>query len=217
MSENTKKQGFLSKMIKENPVFGLYLGICSTLAISTSIDNAIGMGLAVIVVLVLSNVVISLIAKVTPDDIHIPVYIVVIATLVTIVEMFIHAYAPDLYSALGAFLSLIVVNCIILGRAEAYACSHNVVESAIDGLTMGLSYTISLLAMSFIRQLLGTGVISMSNPFAGSSVIFSLRIIPEAFTIPFMTGETGSFLTFACLAAFVSSINNKAKTKKEAK
>ena len=118
MSEiKPKKRGFISKMITDNPVFGLYLGICSTLAISTSLDNAIGMGISVIFVLVLSNVVISLIAPITPDDIHIPVYIVVIASLVTILEMFLHAFTPDLYSALGAFISLIVVNCIILGRA----------------------------------------------------------------------------------------------------
>lgn len=220
MSENTnKKPSFFSKMITENPVFGLYLGICSTLAISTSLNNAIGMGVAVIVVLVLSNIVISMIAKITPDDIHIPVYIVVIATLVTILEMFMHAYTPDLYSALGAFLSLIVVNCIILGRAEAYACNHTVKESAIDGLQMGLAYTLALICMSLLRQILGTGVIALSNPF-NNAVIFSLRIIPESYTIPFMTGETGAFFTFACLAAacavYKESIEQKAM-KKEVK
>jgi len=213
MSEkNVKKQGFFSKLVTDNPVFGLYLGICSTLAISTSLNNALGMGVCVIVVLVLSNIVVSLIAKITPDDIHIPVYIVVIATLVTIVEMFLHAYAPDLYTALGAFLSLIVVNCIILGRAEAYACKHNVIDSAKDGLMMGLAYTLSLVCMSLIRQILGTGILSLSNPFT-SAELFSLRIIPSGFEIPFMTGETGSFFTFAMLAAAVAwykeSINKK--------
>ena len=220
MSENnTNKQSFFSKLITENPVFGLYLGICSTLAISTSINNALGMGVGVIVVLVLSNIVISMIAKITPDDIHIPVYIVVIATLVTILEMFMHAYTPDLYSALGAFLSLIVVNCIILGRAEAFACNHTVGESALDGLQMGLAYTCSLLCMALIRQILGTGVLALSNPFTNAA-IFSVRIIPESYTIPFMTGETGSFFTFACLAAAVAvykeSVANKSN-KKEAK
>ncbi|NLH63070.1 MAG: electron transport complex subunit RsxE [Erysipelotrichaceae bacterium] len=204
MSENNeKKPSFFSKLITENPVFGLYLGICSTLAISTSVNNAIGMGVGVIVVLVLSNIVISMIAKITPDDIHIPVYIVVIATLVTILEMFMHAYTPDLYTALGAFLSLIVVNCIILGRAEAFACNHSVGESALDGLQMGLAYTCSLLCMSLIRQIIGTGVLSLANPFT-NAVIFSWRIIPESYTIPFMTGETGAFFTFACLAAAVA-------------
>ena len=196
MSENkTKKRGFFSKMITDNPVFGLYLGICSTLAISTSINNALGMGAGVIFVLVLSNVVVSLLAPITPDDIHIPVYIVVIATLVTILQMFLNAYAVDLYTALGAFLSLIVVNCIILGRAEAFASSHNVKESAMDGLMMGISYTLSLVVMSLIRQILGTGVLELTNPFAGSAVIFSVRLIPEQFTIPMFTGETGAFGT----------------------
>lgn len=216
MSENNvKKQSFFSKMITDNPVFGLYLGICSTLAISTSINNALGMGVGVIVVLVLSNVVISMIAKITPDDIHIPVYIVVIATLVTILEMFMHAYTPDLYTALGAFLSLIVVNCIILGRAEAFACNHNVKESAMDGLQMGLAYTCSLLCMALLRQILGTGILSLSNPF-NSTVIFSLRIIPDAFKIPFMTEQTGSFFTFACLAAAVA-VYRDSVAKKEGK
>lgn len=210
MSEmKPKKHGFFSKLLTDNPVFGLYLGICSTLAISTSLDNAIGMGVSVIFVLVLSNIVVSIIAPFTPDDIHIPVYIVVIASLVTILEMFLHAFAPDLYSALGAFISLIVVNCIILGRAEAYACSHNVIDSAKDGLMMGISYTISLIAISLIRQILGTGVITLSNPFAGNAVIFSARVLPESFLIPFMTGETGSFFTFAVLAACVTGYKNK--------
>lgn len=210
MSEiKPKKRGFISKMITDNPVFGLYLGICSTLAISTSLDNALGMGVSVIFVLVLSNIVVSIIAPITPDDIHIPVYIVVIASLVTMLEMFLHAFAPDLYSALGAFLSLIVVNCIILGRAEAYACSHNIADSAKDGLMMGLSYTFSLISISLIRQILGTGMLTLSNPFAGNAVVFSVQVLPKAFLIPFMTGETGSFFTFAILAAAVTAYKNK--------
>ena len=204
MSEKKTKNSFGSELILNNPVFGLYLGICSTLAISTSINNALGMGAGVIFVLVLSNVVVSLIAPITPDDIHIPVYIVVIATLVTILQMFLNAYAVDLYTALGAFLSLIVVNCIILGRAEAYACNHNVKDSAKDGLMMGLSYTLSLLVMSLIRQ-----VLELTNPFAGSAVIFSIRLIPEQFIIPMFTGETGAFFTFAVLAALIALYKNK--------
>ena len=210
MSEiKPKKRGFISKMITDNPVFGLYLGICSTLAISTSLDNALGMGVSVIFVLVLSNIVVSIIAPITPDDIHIPVYIVVIASLVTVLEMFLHAFTPDLYSALGAFISLIVVNCIILGRAEAYACSHNIIDSAKDGLMMGLSYTFSLISISLIRQILGTGMLTLSNPFAGNAVVFSVQVLPKAFLIPFMTGETGSFFTFAILAAAVTAYKNK--------
>ena len=218
MSEKKTKNSFGSELILNNPVFGLYLGICSTLAISTNISNAIGMGIAVICVLTVSNIVISLIAPITPDDIHIPVYIVVIATLVTIVSMLMHAYTPTLFSALGAFLDLIVVNCIILGRAEAYACNHNVAESAMDGLKMGLSYTLSLLAMSFIRQLLGTGCMSFTNPLT-SAEVFNVRLIPAGFEIPVFTTQTGAFMTFAVLAALVTAYKNNIseKEKKEAK
>ena len=199
MSENNEKKGFFSEMIFNNPVFGLYLGICSTLAITTSLNNAIGMGVAVIVVLVLSNIAVSLIAPLTPDEIHIPVYIVIIATLVTLVGMLMQAYTPELFSALGAFIDLIVVNCIILGRAEAYACKNGVAASARDGLMMGLSYTFSLLAMSLIRQLLGTGILSFSNP------------------IPVFKTQTGAFLTFAVLAAAVAAIKLNSEAKEKAK
>ena len=218
MSEKKTKNSFGSELILNNPVFGLYLGICSTLAISTNISNAIGMGIAVICVLTVSNIVISLIAPITPDEIHIPVYIVVIATLVTIVSMLMHAYTPTLFSALGAFLDLIVVNGIILGRAEAYACNHNVAESAMDGLKMGLSYTLSLLAMSFIRQLLGTGCMSFTNPLT-STEVFNVRLIPAGFEIPVFTTQTGAFMTFAVLAALVTAYKNNVseKEKKEAK
>ena len=218
MSEKKTKNSFGSELILNNPVFGLYLGICSTLAISTNISNAIGMGIAVICVLTVSNIVISLIAPITPDEIHIPVYIVVIATLVTIVSMLMHAYTPTLFSALGAFLDLIVVNCIILGRAEAYACNHKVAESAMDGLKMGLSYTLSLLAMSFIRQLLGTGCMSFTNPLT-SAEVFNVRLIPAGFEIPVFTTQTGAFMTFAVLAALVTAYKNNVseKEKKEAK
>ncbi len=216
MSENNEKKGFFSEMIFNNPVFGLYLGICSTLAITTSLNNAIGMGVAVIVVLVLSNIAVSLIAPLTPDEIHIPVYIVIIATLVTLVGMLMQAYTPELFSALGAFIDLIVVNCIILGRAEAYACKNGVAASARDGLMMGLSYTFSLLAMSLIRQLLGTGILSFSNPMSGSE-IFSIRLIPQGFEIPVFKTQTGAFLTFAVLAAAVDAIKLNSEAKEKAK
>lgn len=208
MSENKeKKRGFFSKLIVENPVFGLYLGICSVLAITTSLNNAIGMGVAVIFVLVLSNIFVSLVRNITPDDIHIPVYIVIIATLVTIVKMLIQAYTPSLYTSLGAFIDLIVVNCIILGRAEAFASQNPIGASAKDGLMMGISYTLSILAMSFIRQLLGTGSLSFSNPFTNAT-IFDIRLIPQGFEIPFFTTQTGAFLTFAILAAAVTAYKN---------
>lgn len=214
MSEN-KKRGFFSELVYNNPVFGLYLGLCSCLAITTNINNAIGMGVAVIVVLVLSNIVVSIVAPITPDEIHIPVYIVIIATLVTVVSMLLQAFTPQLFSALGAFVDLIVVNCIILGRAEAYACNHNPLDSAKDGIMMGISYTFSLLAMSLIRQVLGTGMLTLSNPFTAESV-FALRLIPEGFEIPVFTSQTGSFLTFAILAALVVAYKNHNDAKEKA-
>ena len=145
-------KNFKAGLIKDNPVFSLYLGICSTLAITTTVNNAIGMGAAVIMVLILSNVIISCIRKITPDEIRIPVYIVIIASLVTIIQMLIQAFAPSLNDSLGVFIPLIVVNCIILGRAEAFASKNNVLDSAIDGLGMGLGYTLAVVVMSFLDR-----------------------------------------------------------------
>ena len=179
---NKNKSSFINGLLTENPVFGLYLGICSTLAITTSLNNAIGMGVAVIFVLTFSNIIISAMRNVIPNEIRIPVYIVIIATLVTIVEMLIHAYAPSLYSALGAFISLIVVNCIILGRAEAFASKNGILASAMDGISMGIGYTLSLLVMSLIRQILGTGILSFSNPFTDAT-IFSFTIIKKNYVL----------------------------------
>ena len=202
MSEK-KKTSFFDKLLTQNPVFGLYLGICSTLAITTNINNALGMGVAVTVVLVLSNILVSCVRNITPDDIHIPVYIVIIATLVTVVEMFMQAYTTDLYAALGAFIDLIVVNCIILGRAEAFASKNPIGKSAGDGLMMGVSYTCSLFAMSLIRQILGTGALTLSNPFTNAT-IFSLQILPAGYEIGLFTSQTGAFFTFALLAAAIA-------------
>ena len=208
---NNFKNGF----IKENPVFCLYLGMCSTLALSTSLNNALGMGVCVIVVLVLSNAIISLIRNITPDEIRIPVYIVIIATLVTIVELLIHAFVPALYDALGAFLSLIVVNCIILGRAEAFAKYNPILPSIIDGLGMGLGYTFALVIISCIREFLSTAWVSLYNPFDMSQLIIRIGIPAlENYTIPLFSTSVGSFLTFACLAALFAKINAPKEGKK---
>lgn len=205
-----------SGFFKENPVLVLMLGLCSTLAITTDLNNALGMGLCVIVVLVASNVIISLIRNITPDDIRIPVYIVVIATLVKVVDLFLHAYVPSLYNALGTFLGLIVVNCIILGRAEAFASKNNVVDSALDGLGMGIGYTIIIIVIAFVRQLLATGQISMYNPLT-TETLFTLPIIPEGFTIPTFSSPAGAFITFAAIiGAYVAYTNHtEAKNKKK--
>ena len=210
---NNFKNGF----IKENPVFGLYLGLCSSLAISTSVNNAIGMGACVTIVLILSNCIVSLIRKITPSEIRIPDYIVVIASLVTVVEMVVHAFMSELYTSLGVFLSLIVVNCIILGRAEAFASKNGVVASAVDGLGMGLGYTFALLLISVVRELVATAGITIVNPFNSAQVLFSFTISAlEPFKISLFSSSVGAFLTFACFAAFFAWLKNK-PNKKEAK
>ena len=149
----------LNGIIKENPTFVLMLGMCPTLATTTSAMNGLMMGLATMAVLICSNIVISLIKKITPDMVHIPVYIVVIATLVTIVQFRLAAYLPDVNKSLGLFIPLIVVNCIILGRAESFACKNNVLDSALDGIGIGLGFTIGLTLLGICRELLGAGTI----------------------------------------------------------
>ncbi|MGM9946826.1 electron transport complex subunit RsxE [Floccifex sp.] len=215
-------QNFKAGLIKDNPVFSLYLGICSTLAITTTVNNAIGMGVAVIMVLIMSNVIVSCIRKITPDEIRIPVYIVIIASLVTIIQMLIQAFAPSLNDSLGVFIPLIVVNCIILGRAEAFASKNTVLDSAIDGLGMGLGYTLAVIVMSFIREILATGGCTITNPFNTAQVLLSFTIIPEQYTISMFGSSVGAFVTFAILAAIVASMKNKeadriAQAEKEAK
>ncbi|MDD2591572.1 MAG: electron transport complex subunit RsxE [Erysipelotrichaceae bacterium] len=205
-------ENFKSGFVKENPVFALYLGICSVLAITTTLNNALGMGITVTIVLILANTIVSLLRKITPNEIRIPVYIVIISTLVKSSELLIKAYAPTLDTALGVFIPLIVVNCIILGRAEAYASKHSVIESAVDGLGKGLGYTFGLIIMSVIRQVLGTGVLNLTNPFTGN-MIFEIQIIPADYVISVFTQAVGAFLTFALIAAAVSALNARKQTK----
>ena len=210
-----RKENFTAGFLRENPVLSLYLGLCSTLAITTTLNNAIGMGVAVIAVLVMSNVIISLMRNITPSEIRIPVYIVIIASLVKVIQMLIKAYAPSLDTALGVFIPLIVVNCIILGRAEAFASKNKVLDSALDGLGMGLGYTVSIVIMSGIRQLLATGALSFDNPFNAAQNIFTLKIIPDDFTISMFSQPVGAFCTFACLAAGLAAYKSY-QTKKAA-
>lgn len=209
-------ENFKAGLIKDNPVFSLFLGICSTLAITTTVNNAIGMGVSVIIVLIMSNVIISCVRKITPDEIRIPVYIVIIATLVKIIQMLIQAYAPSLNTSLGVFIPLIVVNCIILGRAEAFASKNGVLDSALDGLGMGLGYTLAVLAMSFIRELISTGGIKVVNPFNEAQVWLNLHIIPEDFTVSIFGSSVGAFITFAVLAAAVGAYKHHVTAKEEA-
>ena len=167
---------------KENPTFVLVLGMCPTLATTTSAMNGLEMGLATLFVLVLSNIVISLISPVVPDKVHIPVYIVVIATFVTVLQLVMQAYTPAAYRTLGLFIPLIVVNCIILGRAEAFANKHNVWESALDGIGIGLGFTMSLTIIGIVREILGSGSVFDWKFIAGDGIL-AFVMAPGAFMV----------------------------------
>ncbi len=179
-TEMGKFQLITKGLIKENPTFVLLLGMCPTLATTTSAINGMSMGLATMFVLVLSNMAISLIAPYVPDKVRIPSYIVVIATFVTVLELVMKAYVPDVYETLGLFIPLIVVNCIVLGRAEAFANKNNVIDSALDGLGIGLGFTVSLTVLGLVREILGN--LSVFDwKFAGSDGILAFVLAPGAF------------------------------------
>ena len=200
--KQSKWRIFTAGIIRENPVLRLVLGCCSALAVTTTVSGALGMGLAMTFVLVCSNIVISALRKVIPAKVHLPCYIVIIATFVTIVQMVLQAYVPALYKSLGVFLALIVVNCIILGRAEMFACKNNVVDSALDGLGMGLGFTLALTLMATVREILGSGT------------WLGIQIIPKSipnFTL--MTSAPGGFFTFGCLMALVVWFETKTNNK----
>ncbi len=179
---NGKLQIFTKGFLKENPTFVLLLGLCPTLATTTTALNGVGMGLSTLFVLVLSNIVISAIAPVVPDKVHIPVYIVVIATFVTILQFLMQAYTPGMYKSLGLFIPLIVVNCIVLGRAEAFASKNGVLDSALDGLGIGLGFTLSLTVLGLVRELLGSGSLFCWKLFSGDGILVFV-MAPGAFLV----------------------------------
>ncbi len=168
--------------VKNNPTFVLVLGMCPTLATTTSAINGLEMGLATLFVLVLSNIVISLIAPMVPDKVHIPVYIVVIATFVTVLQFIMQAYTPDAYKTLGLFIPLIVVNCIVLGRAEAFANKHGVLDSLLDGIGVGLGFTVSLTVIGIVREILGSGSV-FGWKFIPGDGILAFVMAPGAFLV----------------------------------
>ena len=186
-------------LIKENPTFVLMLGMCPTLGTTTSALNGMSMGLATTFVLICSNVVISLLKNLIPDKIRIPAFIVVIATFVTIIQMAMEAYIPALYDSLGLFIPLIVVNCIVLGRAEAFAAKNNPFASFCDGLGIGLGFTVGLTLLGIVREFLGTGA------------LFSLRIFPEEYGVLVFVLAPGAFISLGYLIAII----NKLKTAKK--
>ena len=203
MKNNAKLSIMLKGFIKENPVLVLVLGTCPTLALTNSVISAFCMGIAATIVLVCSNVVISALRKVIPDVVRIPCYIVVIAAFVTAVQMLMQAYLPDLFELMGVYLALIVVNCIILGRAEMFARKNSVGDSALDGLGMGIGFLIALVAMATIREVLGAGT------FAG----IALPIL-STYNIPILVQAPGGFLVYGILIAIVNKIGPKAGAEK---
>lgn len=177
------KLGIITKgIIKENPTFVLVLGMCPTLGTTTSAINGMGMGLATMVVLILSNMVISAVAPVIPDKVRIPSYIVIIAAFVTAVQFIMQAYVPDLYATLGLFIPLIVVNCIVLGRAEAFANKNSIIDSALDGIGIGLGFTLALTAIGFVRELLGDLAV-FGNKLADADGMIAFILAPGAFLV----------------------------------
>ena len=191
MAEKPSKwKVFTAGILRENPVLRLVLGCCSALAVTTTVSGAAGMGFAMTFVLVCSNIVISAMRKIIPAKVHLPCYIVIIATFVTVVQMILQAFVPSLYKSLGVFLALIVVNCIILGRAEMFACKNTVVDSALDGLGMGVGDILTMVLMSSIREVIGNGT------------WLGITVIPEGIDrMTVMNSAPGGFFVFGCLMA----------------
>ena len=191
MAEKPSKwRVFTAGILRENPVLRLVLGCCSALAVTTTVSGAAGMGFAMTFVLVCSNIVISAMRKIIPAKVHLPCYIVIIATFVTVVQMILQAFVPSLYKSLGVFLALIVVNCIILGRAEMFACKNTVVDYALDGLGMGVGYILTMVLMSSIREIIGNGT------------WLGITVIPEGIDrMTVMNSAPGGFFVFGCLMA----------------
>ena len=202
--EKSNLQILTNGIIKENPVLVLVLGTCPTLAVTTMAKNGIGMGLAATFVLLGSNIVISLLKKVIPDKVRIPCFIVVIAGFVTLLSSLLQAYVPDVYSSLGIFLPLIVVNCIILGRAEMFASKNSVFKSALDGIGMGIGFTLALLAIGSIREILGSGT------------WFGIPITANLFEpISIFVLAPGGFLVFGCVIALLNKVSNGKAVKRK--
>jgi Na+-translocating ferredoxin:NAD+ oxidoreductase subunit E len=201
MIMNRNLQIFTNGFIKENPLLVLNIGLCSSLGVTTSIFNGLGMGVGMMFVLVMSEIVISIFRKLIPSAIRLPVFIIIIAAFTTIVQLVLQAYVSSLYDALGVFLPLIVVNCIIMGRVEAFASKNKVGSSILDALGMGIGYTLVLVLISLIRELFGGGTL-----FAGT--VLKIEVIPEAYRIGILNSAPGGFIVFGLLAAIVQFSKN---------
>ena len=216
--QSKHKESFVSGILKNNPLFISVLGTCPALAVTTSFESALGMGILFTFVLLCSNVIISLLRKLIPEVVHTPCYIVVIAAFVTITKMLTEAFLPELYNSLGVFLSLLVVNCIVLGRAEAFANKNTVLDSTLDALGNGIGYTLAICAIGFLREALGSGVLAMGSIF---------QFLPR-FDIPllkypggadlsmsFFQSSAGGFVVMAILLAIILAVENSKANKKK--
>ena len=203
------KKNFLKGIVIENPLFVSILGTCPALATTKTLEAAIGMGLLFTIVLVCSNVLVSLLRKLIPEEVRTPAYIVIIATFVTMVKMLTNAFLPELYSTLGVFISLIVVNCIVLGRAEAYASKNGVFDSFIDALGMGVGYTLAIMSMAIFRELLGTGAFTFGKIFNFGFDPVKLQIIPKGYEIKLFQNPVGAFIVFGLILAVIAFIKNR--------
>ena len=208
---NFKKQ-FKEGLLTRNPVLAQLLGLCSTLAITTSLFNGLGMGLAVTVILICSNVLISALRKVIPNQIRIAAYIVIIAGFVTVVDLLLQAFLPELAESLGVFIPLIVVNCVVLGRAEAFASKNGVLASAVDGLCQGIGYTVALVVMCVIRELLGSG--TFGGGILGENGA-GIQIFPADYAALQMIMPVGGFLTLGFVVAGFQWLLRKIENKKK--
>jgi electron transport complex protein RnfE len=204
----TPKQNIIKGLIKENPTFVLVLGMCPTLGTTTSLQNALGMGVSVLFVLMMTNALIASIRKIVPDEIRIPVYIVVIALVVTLVEWLLEAFAYPIYKDLGIYLPLIVVNCIILGRAEAYASDNTIKDSIFDGMGMGLGFTLGLSTLGFTRELLGTGKIDVFG--------LVIKMFESNVGASFLVQPQGAFLVLGLLIGIINTVRIDKERKKKA-
>lgn len=205
---SNKLKNFTKGILLENPLLVLNIGLCSSLGVTTTIFNGFGMGISMTFVLLMSEIVISIFKKLIPSAIRLPIFIIIIAAFTTIVQLVLQAYVPSLYDALGVFLPLIVVNCIIMGRVEAFASKNTVGDSIFDALGMGVGYTIVMVLISLVRELLGGGTL-----LAGTAL--KIEIIPETFRIGLFNSAPGGFLVFGIIGAIVQFYKNK--TKKEIK
>ena len=190
-------------IIKENPTFVLFLGLCPTLALTNNLSNAMGMGLSVVIVLAITNTFISLVRKWVPADIRIPVFITIIASVVTVLGMLMEAYIPALYESLGIYLPLIVVNCIILGRAESFASENGVMDSFVDGIASGTGFLVGLSVLGFTRELLGTGAVELLH----------FRLLDASHAPSIFVQSSGAFLMFGLIAWVINTIKDKKEMK----